>query len=365
VTVAIAALVGSAAGLGAVFLSEGLPGTQVTEDGTPAVPISGEETIAQAAATAVPSVVNIDITGESDTSELPTDHPGVPIVGSGSGVAYRQTADGGTYIVTNHHVVQSANKIVITDSEGERYDGTLVGMDEDTDIAVVRIDATIPAIALGDSEDLVVGQTVIAIGAPFGLGHSVTAGVVSAIHRSLTGISSAPSVNPLVDVIQTDAAINPGNSGGALVDRSGNLVGIPTAIYSQTGGSDSIGFAVNVRTATRVADQLIEFGVVQHPFLGVQGVTITPLLAQQESLASDEGVLIAATVPGTEAEKAGITEGDIIVSVDGSKIRSMEDLLLEVRRRVVGDSVTISLYRDGELIEVPMLVGAKPKDVDQ
>ncbi|MCX8007843.1 MAG: trypsin-like peptidase domain-containing protein, partial [Coriobacteriia bacterium] len=269
----------------------------------------------------------------------------------------------GTYLITNQHVIEDADEIVVTDSTGERYRGTLVGEDEETDIAVVKVEADIPLIALGDSEKLVVGQLVVAIGSPFGLQHSVSAGVVSAIHRSLPDYAENANRYPLVDVIQTDAAINPGNSGGALVDRTGALVGIPAAIFTDTGADDGVGFAIPVKTAARVATEIIETGSAKHPFLGIEGMTVTPDLVAEKGLPVEEGAYVVNVTKGTQAEKAGIKPGDVIVKLDDTPIRSMDDLLLAVRRREVGESVTLSLWRGGKQIEISMKVGVKPKDL--
>lgn len=325
-----------------------------------------EEVVAAAAAAAVPSVVNIDVTSEATASAesgLPTDHPSIPVTGNGSGVALRRVEGGGTYIVTNQHVVDGADTIVVTDSTGERHKAVLVGEDEETDIAVVKIEADIPLIAVGDSDKLVVGQLVVAIGSPFGLQHSVSAGVVSAIHRSLPDFADNAKRYPLVDVIQTDAAINPGNSGGALVDRTGALVGIPAAIFTDTGADDGVGFAIPVKTAVRVATEIIETGSARHPFLGIEGVTVDAALAEEKDLPVEEGAYVVNVTKGTQAEKAGIKPGDVIVRLDDTPIRSMDDLLLAVRRRAVGDTVTVRLWRDGKQIAITMKVGVKPKDL--
>lgn len=327
---------------------------------------STEEVVAAAAAAAVPSVVNIDVTTETTASAesgLPTDHPSIPVTGNGSGVAFRRVEGGGTYIVTNQHVVEDADSIVVTDSTGERHKGVVVGEDEETDIAVVKVDAEIPLITVGDSEKLVVGQLVVAIGSPFGLQHSVSAGVVSAIHRSLPDFADNAKRYPLVDVIQTDAAINPGNSGGALVDRTGALVGIPAAIFTDTGADDGVGFAIPVKTAVRVATEIIETGSAKHPFLGIEGVTVDAALADEKDLPVEEGAYVVNVTKGTQAEKAGIKPGDVIVRLDDTPIRSMDDLLLAVRRRAVGDTVTVRLWRDGKQIAITMKVGVKPKDL--
>jgi len=364
IAVAVALLFGSVAGLGGawaglLFFSQ-KPNTVTVVEG------STEEGVAAAAAAALPSVVNVDITGATaseDESVLPTAHPSVPIVGNGSGVAFRAVDGGGTYILTNDHVVSEATTIVVTGSDGERHAGELVGTDPETDIAVIKIDADLPTVKTGDSEKLVVGQLVIAIGSPFGLQHSVTSGVVSAMHRSLPDSTGAGSVYPLVDVIQTDAAINPGNSGGALVDRTGALVGIPSAIYSDSGANDGVGFAIPVQAALRVADALIAGGSVEHPFLGISGQTVTADFAATENLPAEEGAYVAEVTKGTEAEKAGIRQGDLIVKPDSTPIRTMDDLILAVRRKAVGDTVTLSLYRDDALIEVEMKVGVKPANL--
>jgi S1-C subfamily serine protease len=363
VAIVVALLFGGAAGLGGAFLGSKL--FKTSQQSVTVVKGDTEESVAAAAAAALPSVVNIDITGTVSDSEsqLPTTHPDVPVTGNGSGVAFRATDDGGTYILTNDHVAAGADTLVVTDSTGERHDATLVGTDAETDIAVLKVDAKLPVIATGDSEQLVVGQLVVAIGSPFGLQHSVTSGVVSAIHRSLPDSTGSSTKYPLVDVIQTDAAINPGNSGGALVDRTGALVGIPSAIYSSSGANDGIGFAIPVKAVLRVADALIETGSVEHPFLGISGQSVTAAFAKTEKLPVNEGAYVVEITKGTEAEKAGLRKGDVIVKLDSTTIRSMDDLILAVRRKTVGDTVVLSLYRDGKLIEVDMKVGVKPANL--
>lgn len=357
----VALIAGTAGGVGGAYLlyrAQPAPSNSTIEllgDAT-------EEAVAAAAAVALPSVVNIDVLGSAGDS-LPEDHPGVPIQGEGSGVAYRSAPDGGTYIITNNHVIDGADSIVVTDSSGERHDATLVGGDAESDIAVLRVAESIPVISIGDSEGLVVGQLAIAIGSPFGLEHSVSAGVVSAVHRPLTGFGGAEGQYPYVDSIQTDAAINPGNSGGALVDRSGALIGVPSAIYSNTGVSDGVGLAIPVRSAVRAADELIEKGRVDTPFLGVLGQTVDARIAAEEDLPVEEGALVVEVTPGTEAEKAGVQPGDVIVALDDVRIRSMDDLILTVRRQSVGDRVTLTLWRDGAETTVEMLIGVKPADL--
>lgn len=327
---------------------------------------SGEEPVAAAAAIALPSVVNIDVTGSSSaSSSLPQGHPDVPSGGTGSGVAYKAASDGGTYVITNNHVVADSNKIVVTPADGEQVDATLVGTDPETDIAVVKVPAKLQTIAIADSEKLVVGQTVVAIGSPFGLQHSVSSGVVSALHRSITSPVTDPSstANPLVDAIQTDAAINPGNSGGALVDKQGRLVGIDSAIYTDSGSSSGVGFAIPSNTVVRIADELISGGKATHPFLGIEGRTVTDAVAKQAGLTKAEGASVESVIAGTGAEKAGLRKGDIVTALDNTPIRTMDDLILVVRRSQVGDVVSLTVWRDKASITIKMTIGDKPASV--
>jgi len=328
-----------------------------------AVASSTDEPVAAAASLALPSVVNIDVTGSSSANGLPSGHPDVPTGGTGSGVAYKATSDGGTYIITNDHVVADSKSIVVTPGDGERYDATLVGTDPETDIAVIRIAKAIPLIEVGDSEKLVVGQMVIAIGSPFGLQHSVSSGVVSALHRTITNTGSqdaSSSAYPLVDAIQTDAAINPGNSGGALVDREGRLVGLDSAIYTDSGASAGVGFAIPAKTALRIADELIAGKKATHPFLGVEGLTVSAAEAKHLGMAKAEGAQVKSVFPGTGAAKAGLKTADVVLAVGDQPVRSMDDLILAVRRTQVGDSVMLRVWRDRAEITIEMAVGDKP-----
>jgi S1-C subfamily serine protease len=309
--------------------------------------------------------VNIDVTGASPASDLPTGHPSVPSGGTGSGVAYKEAPGGGTYIITNNHVVADSASIVVTPASGERITATLVGTDPETDIAVVKVPARLPLIKVGDSETLVVGQTVVAIGSPFGLQHSVSSGVVSALHRSLTGgsLDSTGSALPLVDVVQTDAAINPGNSGGALVDRLGRLIGIDSAIYTDSGSSSGVGFAIPSATAVRIAEELISGRSATHPFLGVEGRTVTTAEAATAGLKNPEGAIVANVIAGTGAARAGLKTGDIVTSLNGEPVRTMDDLILAVRRSQVGDKVTLGVWRARSAITIVMTVGDKPSSL--
>jgi S1-C subfamily serine protease len=361
----VAAFAGAAAGFfgATVALDRGA----TAPSGTIRVTGQTNEPVAAAAAAALPSVVNIDISGDaigaSGASGLPTGHPNVPLQGNGSGVAFKR-AGAGTYIVTNNHVVAGATSIVVTPVGGDRLKGTLVGADPDTDIAVVRIDKALPLIQVGDSKKVAVGDLAVAIGSPFGLEHSVTSGVLSDVHRSLPpSAADASGTASLVDVIQTDAAINPGNSGGALVDRQGRLVGINSAIFSSSGSNDGIGFAIPVNTAIKVADELIANGKVRHPFLGIIGQSITDSTAKQKKLPVSEGALVISVVKGSGAEQAGLKPNDVIVQLDSTRIRSMEDLIGAVREAGVGTTVTLKLYRNGKTTAVQMTVGVKPSNL--
>ncbi len=376
VALIIASIVGLAAGFAGAWLvvedrvaAPGADGTDGAAEERTVRVVEGEteEVVAAAAAAALPSVVNIDVTsgGEDGDGDLPEGHPGVPVVGNGSGVAYRSLDGSGTIIITNHHVIADASEIVVTDTNGDRYDAEIVGSDQNTDIGVLRITGDVEPVELGESDELVVGQLVVAIGSPFGLQQSVTSGVVSAIGRSLPdSVGEEPGVYPLVDVIQTDAAINPGNSGGALVDRTGKLVGINTAIFSENGASAGIGFAVPADIVQRVADEIIETGEAKAPFLGIIGQTVSPFVADEEGLGVEEGALIVEITEGTGAAESDLRPGDVIVSFDDESIRSMDDLILAVRQSEVGDTVTVGIVRDGSEMDVEVEVTAKPDELE-
>jgi len=367
VGVLLSAVAGGAAGLLASQIG--------TPKSTPGVTISApvaldatDEPIAAAAAIALPSVVNIDVTGSvASGSDLPNGHPSVPSGGTGSGVAFKEAPNGGTYILTNDHVVADSATIIVTPASGERIPAVLVGTDPETDIAVIRVSVRLPIIKVGDSEKLITGQTVIAIGSPYGLQHSVSSGVVSALHRSITTGSSPDttrSAYPLVDVIQTDAAINPGNSGGALVERQGALVGLNSAIYTESGSNAGIGFAIPSNTAVRIATELIAGGSATHPFLGVEGRTVTAEDATAAGLAKAEGAIIENVFAETGAAKAGLKKGDVVTAINGQPVRTMDDLILSVRRSRVGDKVTLTVWRARASISIVMTVGDKPASLN-
>jgi serine protease Do/serine protease DegQ len=279
---------------------------------------------------------------------LPPEGPGggtQEVASAGSGVII--DAEQG-YILTNNHVVENADKIEVFLLNGDSLDAKTVGTDPQTDIAVLKVDSeneNLTDIPIGDSEELRVGDFVIAIGNPFGLGNTVTSGIVSALGRS--GISR-DGQNALEDFIQTDASINPGNSGGALVNMRGELVGINSAIISSTGGNIGIGFAVPTSIAGTIMDQILEFGEVRRGLLGVSIQSVTPQTAKALGTDIKHGALVSDINPDSAAEKAGLEVGDIIVGVDGERIDSSRDLATTIGLKGPGDKVKLEYVRDGD-----------------
>jgi Do/DeqQ family serine protease len=267
----------------------------------------------------------------------------------GSGVIV--SADG--VIVTNHHVVQHANQIAITTSNHKRFRGRLVGTDPVTDIAVVKIDGlNLPALPWGDSSRAAVGEYVVAIGNPFQLNQTVTMGIISATGRSNVGIVDYE------DFIQTDAAINPGNSGGALLNTRGELIGINTAIYSETGGYQGIGFAVPANLARAVVDQLVAKGRVVR---GWTGITKISDMADDGGLTeAEQGVVIIELLRGSPAHRAGLEPGDVVVAVDGRTVETAAQLRNELAGARVGSEVRLAVRRDGRRLEIDIAVAEAP-----
>jgi Do/DeqQ family serine protease len=271
--------------------------------------------------------------------------------GLGSGVI---VSDKG-YILTNQHVVDAADEIEVALSDGRKLRARTVGSDPETDLAVLQVTApTLPSITFGDADNLRLGDVVLAIGNPFGVGQTVTMGIVS-------GLGRTPGINTFENFIQTDAAINPGNSGGALVDASGNLVGINTAIYSQSGGSQGIGFSIPASTARRVLESIVETGTVKRGWIGVEAQEITAELAESFKLTSTSGALIAGVLRGGPAEKAGVKPGDILTTVAGKSVRNPASMLDLVAGLTPGKPSTLKLRRDSREIQVEVEVGTRPK----
>ncbi len=280
-----------------------------------------------------------DGTGERQTNSL------------GSGVVV--SADG--YVLTNDHVVEGADAIEVLLADGTRAPARVIGTDPETDLAVLRIDAQeLVAIEFGDTDAARVGDVVLAVGNPFGVGQTVTMGIISALGRTQLGI------NTFENFIQTDAAINPGNSGGALVDAEGRLLGINTAIYSRSGGSLGIGFAIPAGTARQVMQQIIATGSVTRGYIGVEPQDITPELADAFRLPRKEGAIVAGVMRGSPAERAGVRVGDILVDVDGKPVKSTTSMLDVIAQLQPGTTATFRFLRDGRMIELPIRVGKRP-----
>src|SRR5712691_6696220 len=270
----------------------------------------------------------------------------------GSGVI----VSSGGYVLTNHHVVEAADEIEVALADGKKLLAKVVGNDPDTDLAVLRVNAEgLPAISFGSSEAVQVGDVVLAIGNPFGVGQTVTGGIVSALGRTGLGI------NTFENFIQTDAAINPGNSGGALVDASGNLIGINTAIFSRSGGSIGIGFAIPVSTAKMVLDQIVKSGSVTRGWIGVEVQEITPPIAESFKLGATRGALIAGVLRGGPADKAGVKPGDILVEVEGKPVADPAAMLNLIAALAPGAAARMKLKRQDKEVDATITVGRRPK----
>jgi serine protease Do/serine protease DegQ len=320
-----------------------------------AIPASiGDQTVPSLAPlveSASPAVVNIRVRQTVSASQPFADDAFRRFFGLPEGRGSRQVASAGSgvivdasngYILTNHHVVENADEIQISLFDGQLLDAEVIGSDAATDIAVIKVDGNnLTDMPIGDSDAVRVGDFVIAIGNPFGLGHTVTSGIVSALGR--TGIGDG-----LEDFIQTDASINPGNSGGALVNMHGELVGINSAIISRTGGNVGIGFAVPTSIASSIMGQILDFGEVRRGLLGVSIQPIDAAAAEALNATVDSGALITEVVPNSAAEKAGLEVQDIIVEVDRKKIGSARELSNAIGLMSAGDEVSIRYIRNGK-----------------
>jgi serine protease DegQ len=340
----------------------------VLQSAAPATPPAGASTLSYSDAVrrATPAVVNIFTSKEIHAprhpllndpvfrrffgDQLPDDAQRAASLGSGVIVS----ASG--YILTNHHVVESADEIEVALADGKKLLAKVVGNDPETDLAVLQVDSdNLPAISFGSSEALRVGDVVLAIGNPFGVGQTVTSGIISALGRTGLGI------NTFENFIQTDAAINPGNSGGALIDATGNLIGINTAIFSRSGGSMGIGFAIPVSTAKMVLDQIVKTGSVTRGWIGVEVQEITAPLAESFKLGSARGALIAGVLRGGPADKGGIKTGDVLVEVQGKPVADPASMLNLIAALAPGQSAKLKLKRQGQDVDATITVGRRPK----
>jgi serine protease DegS/serine protease DegQ len=347
------------------------PTLTIVEAAPPPVSSTGESntvSYAGAAQRALPAVVHIYT---RQTARVP-DHPLMndPVfrhffrtperTGLGSGVI----VDPQGFILTNNHVIEGADEIEAVLNDGRKFEARLIGRDPETDLAVLKLAKadSLPAIAFAPADSLTVGDVVLAIGNPFGIGQTVTMGIASALGRSHLGI------NTFENYIQTDAAINPGNSGGALVDGAGRLVGINTAIYSRSnrgadspsGGGLGIGFAIPVSIARKVLEQIVMHGEVVRGWVGIEMREITPELAESLDLASNRGILITSVLRGSPADKSGIEPGDVLVAIDGQEVQIPREMLDLVASLPPGKTSVFRLLRENKKIELKILVGRRP-----
>ncbi|TVR76574.1 MAG: PDZ domain-containing protein [Sphaerobacteraceae bacterium] len=295
-----------------------------------------------------PAVVFLSVQVQSTGAfGMPEEQEGV-----GSGVIF----DEGGHILTNNHVIEGASTINVVLPDGRSYEGNVVGRSPDRDLAIVDIDTDdeLPVAELGVSGDLRIGQSVVAIGNALGLpgGPTVTTGVVSALGRTIQAGMGQP---PMESLVQTDAAINPGNSGGPLINLNGEVIGINTARIQQAEG---IGFAVSVDTARNFVQQVVD--QEPQPYIGISGLDISPAIAQQQGLPVDSGVLIIEVSPGTPAEESGVQPGDILRSMNGVEIETVQELQSELENYEPGDEVTLTLNRDGSETEITLTLGESP-----
>ncbi len=342
------------------------PGLTIQQAPQPAAhAVSVSESFAPAAQKVIPSVVNVFTQQKVRTPAHPAlqdpifryffgdrlDERPREVSNLGSGVIVSSNG----YILTNHHVVEAADEIQVALANGQTLPARVVGADPETDLAVLKINASdLPAITFAQLESLKVGDWVLAVGNPFGVGQTATAGIVSALGRTHLGI------NTFENFIQTDAAINPGNSGGALVDVSGHLVGINSAIYSRTGGSQGIGFAIPVSIARQIMEQIIKSGSVTRGWVGIEVQDITPELAESFNLKNVDGALIAGVLKGGPADAGGIRPGDILLAVNGNKVSNSASLLNLIAALKPGDVARLTVARKLQSLDLKIQVGRRP-----
>jgi serine protease Do len=325
---------------------------QAPAQASPQVP--KDEPVAQIASRVGPSVVQVNVQA-IETTPFGSE----PREGVGSGVIYRE--DG--YIITNNHVVEGASEVNVAFADGTTERAEVVGRDRRTEIAVVRVDRdNLPAASFSDSDNLVVGQLAVAIGSPSGFESTVTSGVISGLGREFPEEYTGGFDPALVDLIQTDAAISPGNSGGALADRDGEIIGINVAYLppAET-GAVNIGFAIPSDTAVSVADQLIETGEVSSAYLGVGTTDLSPEDAQRFGLPVESGAIVEQVEPGSGADEAGVRRGDIIVGLGDAPVENTGDLLGALRDYQPGDTVGLTVVRDGNEQTLEVTLGERPQ----
>ncbi|WP_229069160.1 S1C family serine protease [Actinoplanes sp. DH11] len=348
VGMALAAVLGAVVG-GAVVSAGEQPSATGSEASSAPLPGTAQTCAAtEVAAKALPSVVTISASGEAGA-------------GTGSGEVIR----GDGYILTNNHVISVAangGQVAVLFNDGRSVPATITGRDPQADLAVIKVDgqADLPVIPLGRSEDVQVGQPVVALGAPLGLSNTVTAGIVSALDRTIEVPGDDGGTALLVSAVQTDAAINPGNSGGALVNCAAELIGVPSAgasVPDASGGGSAgdigLGFAIPVDLAKSVADQIIENGTVTHAYFGFDVVTVPPVQGQPG------GVYVRSVAPGSPAAQAGLRPGDIVTAIDGEPITTTNDVAAVTMIKRPGDTVTAGLTRDGKTADVKVELGAQ------
>ncbi|MCJ0765030.1 S1C family serine protease [Variovorax terrae] len=326
---------------------------------SPAAPVQGS--LSAAAKKAAPAVVSINTSKAAEKNPRSNDpwfrfffgdRGNEPQAGLGSGVIVSPNG----YILTNNHVVEGADEIEVILNDSRRAKAKVIGTDPDTDLAILKVELDkLPVIVLGNSDALQVGDQVLAIGNPFGVGQTVTGGIVSALGRNQLGI------NTFENFIQTDAAINPGNSGGALVDVNGNLLGINTAIYSRSGGSMGIGFAIPVSTAKQVLESIVRDGQVTRGWIGVEPNDLSPELAETFGVKARQGVIITGVLQNGPAAQAGIRPGDVIVNVAGRPITNVSELLTSVAALKPGTAAKFSVLRHDDKVELDVTPGLRPR----
>jgi putative serine protease PepD len=316
---------------------------------------------------ASPGVVNITTTAVTYDFFL---NP-VPQKGTGSGAVI----DRGGHILTNFHVIEGARHLEVTLADGGKWPGTVVGVDPNNDLAVIKIEASpeqLTLIPLGDSSKLIVGQKVLAIGNPFGFERTLTVGIISSLGRTI----KAEGGRMIRGIIQTDAAINPGNSGGPLLNSGGEIIGINTAIFSPSGGSVGVGFAIPIETAKRIIPELIRRGYVARPYLGISGQEMFPALAKALRLQVREGIMVVEVVPGSPAQRAGLkggdetvqignmlvrVGGDLITEIDGTKVRTFAELSDYIDSKQPDETVRLTINRKGRASVVEVKLRERPR----